>query len=183
MKQSKISALILVPFFLLIVLLILWSTFSSPLEFKKDLEVPEANIVLNYSTVEYADTLVQIGLEYLGISDVKITIVEARPHVINQINPGGITRAFVVQNPTDIISIYIDPSLSKERFIRIIAHELIHIQQIYEGRLKALTPILSIWEGDTVDVRTWEYINRPWEREAFSRERELARYIKDKVAS
>lgn len=77
----------------------------------------------------------------------------------------------VFQTGTKEICMLLESRLSITRLMMTIAHEMVHVKQIakgqYRGKLSRNGHILSCWRGKT--IRT-DYLNRPWEKEAFSRE-------------
>lgn len=73
--------------------------------------------------------------------------------------------------------IYIRPGIRGNRLVEIIAHELVHVQQIESGRLK-------IAKGEVMynDRKYWNpkdifYSDREWEDEAFRRQHKVRRLI------
>ena len=67
--------------------------------------------------------------------------------------------------------IYID-NFSRDEYITILSHELIHLKQYYNGELK-INSTDVIWKGDIIDLTLYTYENRPWEREAFDNENKI----------
>lgn len=141
------------------------------------------NEILNYSTVEYVDTLSHIGLEYLNVDSVDITILKAQPHVVKNILPGERVDGFVIQNKDDnnVYQIFLNTDMNRNRMIEVISHELIHIEQHHSGRLDVMSTELAVFEGDTIRIKEVEYRQRPWEVEAYREQRKVERYIRDKV--
>lgn len=87
----------------------------------------------------------------------------------NQDAKGGI-----VQEDRRIVSMFLDSSLKDEMLVQTIAHEMIHVKQIATGRLTCFVKdgeIENVWRGQKIVT---DYHLRPWEVEAFRRERELA---------
>lgn len=67
----------------------------------------------------------------------------------------------------------IDPSLSRVRMIRTLVHELVHVKQFVYGELRDYVHKETHWCGSYVDPRT-PYRKKPWEKEAFRMQNELA---------
>ena len=144
-------------------------------------EFDSRNEILNYTTIEYVDTLSHIGLEYLGVSDLNITVLEARPHLIRNILPGEHVDGFVIQTDSLSYSIFINPNMNRRTMISILSHELIHVKQQSSGKLEVINNELAVFEGDTIKTQQVEYRERPWEREAYRQQREVERHIRSRV--
>lgn len=76
----------------------------------------------------------------------------------------------------------INPTLKYGKFLQVLAHELVHAEQYYEGRLKLAISrgkYCNVWKGTKYEVVNAMvnydlYRNQPWEMEAFKREDILA---------
>jgi hypothetical protein len=69
------------------------------------------------------------------------------------------------------ITIIVDGALSETDLVQCLAHEMVHAKQIAKGQLQLDHKQRQTWLGQRVSK---EYHERPWEQEAFSRERILA---------
>ena len=73
------------------------------------------------------------------------------------------------------ISIAVDSALALPQLLMTLAHEMVHAKQYvrgqYRGEMSRNGKMKRIWLGNPVSVA---YLKRPWEREAFRREGELA---------
>lgn len=62
--------------------------------------------------------------------------------------------------------------------VEILGHELVHAEQFKTGRLmmKFTSDCVwaSFWEGRRVYEKDFEYVNLPWEKEAYARQKPLA---------
>jgi hypothetical protein len=76
----------------------------------------------------------------------------------------------------DFILVYVNPHLSVESLIQVIAHEMIHVAQFARGHLVK-------WVGENDEtVTTWcgkrydetEYLELPWEIKAYEKQDRLA---------
>jgi hypothetical protein len=77
----------------------------------------------------------------------------------------------VAQTNDREISMMLDSRLGESDLIQCIAHEMVHVKQIAKGQLTIDNRNNQRWLGQRVNV---VYHERPWEQEAFSRERLLA---------
>lgn len=57
---------------------------------------------------------------------------------------------------------------SLERLGVTLAHEMVHVKQLANGRLKSINGV-NYWNGKRYSSRT-KYLNQPWEIEAFSKQ-------------
>jgi hypothetical protein len=75
--------------------------------------------------------------------------------------------------------IYIDPTISKERQLRALAHELVHCKQFYRKELGVTVETFAAkytqWKGKAVNENDIDYDMRPWEVEAVGLENALLR--------
>lgn len=69
------------------------------------------------------------------------------------------------------IVIMIDGGLGECDLIQCLAHEMVHVKQIAKGQLQLDSKSRQTWLGQRVNT---VYHERPWEQEAFARERLLA---------
>lgn len=77
----------------------------------------------------------------------------------------------VAQTDKREIVMAIDSRLSEGDLIQCVAHEMVHVKQIAKGQLTIDKFARQRWLGQRVNT---VYHERPWEQEAFSRERLLA---------
>jgi len=80
------------------------------------------------------------------------------------------------------ITIELDSYLPSLRFLITLAHEMVHVKQIVRGHHKIVKArngrFVSTWCGKRVKA---EYLDRPWEIEAFKRERILVKKLYEKI--
>lgn len=72
--------------------------------------------------------------------------------------------------PHDIV-IMVDGGLAECELVQCLAHEMVHVKQIAKGQLQLDSKQRQTWLGQRVNA---VYHERPWEQEAFARERLLA---------
>lgn len=145
------------------------------------IELSENNTVTNFSSHQYVDTIVSIGLDILNIKDNYVTIRDV---------PEQIVESFKKQNDMDLGAsiigandqyiIYIN-EMSRTTSTKIISHELIHLEQYDSNRLRVIGNGVVIWEGKEIDVLSIPYNDRPWEREAFRRQDDLEKKLLEKL--
>jgi hypothetical protein len=69
-----------------------------------------------------------------------------------------------------LLGIVIDSNLNIEKSISTLAHEMVHVKQMATGKLQHKTirgKEVAFWNGKKVKA---DYLNRPWEQQAWSQE-------------
>jgi hypothetical protein len=145
------------------------------------IQLTENNNITNFSKHQYVDTVVSVGLDVLNIKDNYVTIRDV---------PEQIVESFKKQNDMDLGAsivgtddqyiIYIN-EMSRITSTKILAHELIHLEQYDSGRLRVIKNGVVIWEGKEMNVLDIPYNDRPWEREAFKRQDDLEKKLLEKL--
>ena len=80
-------------------------------------------------------------------------------------------NGMVAQTGDRDITMIVDSRLGEGDLIQCVAHEMVHVKQIAKGQLTIGKRNTQLWLGQRVNV---VYHERPWEQEAFARERLLA---------
>jgi len=125
--------------------------------------------VYNTTGVVYLDTIVQAGLQSLNIDTVFIMI---KPLInADGLLPDGYTTKAYIKGSEHQYIIFID-NMSRDEYITVLSHELIHLKQYYNKDL-IVNDKDVIWKGDKIDLTLYTYENRPWERDAFDNENKI----------
>jgi len=131
----------------------------------RTIELSNKNFVSNRGSRTYLDTIVQVGLDQLGIEG-ETVMVKEQP-VQRDLGDEFESEAYIMYQRGQSI-IFIKPNINRLKAIEIIAHELVHLEQYRTDRLQILKGGYVCWENDTIDVTTTPYDKRPWEDEAFN---------------
>lgn len=134
-------------------------------------------IVLNTTNVPYLDTIIHSGLYYLPIKNIIIQIKDFEKCNLKSYDNNY--DAHIIKHE-DYYIIYIK-KFSKFKYITILSHELIHLKQHYNNELKLINKNTSIWKGDTINVNSYKYDDRPWEEDALNNQYELEKKMKQKL--
>ena len=127
----------------------------------------------------YLDTIVMVGLDKLGINRYSVHIRPQQGSL--KIDDEFTTEAFIIGNTFNSV-IYTKESLSRGTAIKILAHELIHLQQYKSGKLKKLVGKSVEWNGELIeDITLIPYNEREWEKEAFDKGRDLEKEIRNEL--
>ena len=138
------------------------------------------NYIQNFvQSKTYLDTIVMVGLDRLGINGYSVHI---RPHQGTiKIDDEYSTEAFILGNEYQS-AIYTKESLNRYTAIKILAHELIHLEQYRSGKIKRVGTKGVEWDGELIeDITTIPYNEREWEKEAFDKGRELEKEIRKEL--
>lgn len=99
----------------------------------------------------------------------KIFVLVA-PHLIKNDNSNG----YATKTGSREVTIVLDSSLDMVEILFTLAHEMVHAKQFVRGQYRSEKArngrYLRYWMGKRVNV---DYINQPWEREAFRRQGDL----------
>ena len=138
--------------------------------------------VENYTRNTYYEQVVSAGLTFHNIpKKVQIQIKQ----FVNKISTLDCQIAALAQPcPYDenIYELYVDPAVPDMEIGEMLAHELIHIEQMVNGRLD-LRPAdkgFVIWEGKERTATPYSR-NFPWEQEAYKRMGSLWRDIRKSI--
>ena len=91
--------------------------------------------------------------------------------------PNDITYLAIVKKYDNCYVIWID-EMNKANSIKILSHELVHIQQ-YNNKKLMINNNKIYWEQkEYFNIEYVNYNNRPWENEAFKKQTDLSTRIK-----
>lgn len=78
------------------------------------------------------------------------------------------------RNPRSFV-IRVDTTVSLERFLATIMHELVHVKQFARGELRYVERGVGThrWQSKSLDANKLDYYDLPWEIEAHGREKGL----------
>ncbi len=96
------------------------------------------------------------------------------------LGPGVYGEAVLKPGINRVITVNLD--LTVKEIIYPITHELIHLSQMYEGKLAVSRTGLYVWEGKTYKVDPHkisykEYMQLPWEYDVTTRQKKLIEQI------
>jgi len=154
--------------FLILFFVIVGNTKGEDRPFKQ-IELSNKNAVNNFENPTYYDTIIQVGLDNMGIEGVIVNVMKLSDGARSQFD--GELKAHV-RYVGEKFYIFID-DMDREEAITVISHEIIHMQQYLSGDL-VYDGVNIIWLGQEISLDSKEYEDRPWERDAFRRENELS---------
>lgn len=133
--------------------------FSAKKEYKQDPTVR----ILNLTQEKSLDTVLQKGIEILGIKNILVVVVNLSLEETEEESLMGF-----IQDQETYYLVKIRPGLSEDYYLEILAHELIHLAQLHEKELKLL--YYGFWYKGKVYTWNYFYWERSWEQEAFEYE-------------
>lgn len=159
--------------FLILGLIILLIYLTTPEEkvLSDNIRFYDNNKVITSITNTYADTVVRAGLQVLGIDSVMVFVNPFNENVRQKINKlNDLDVHALIEGDDNLYYIYLK-DLSTNRTIKVLSHELVHLEQKIRGDLMIVENGYK-WKGDFYPS-DFDYSKRPWENEAFNRERKV----------
>jgi len=175
MKKITLGIILIV----LVIIFVLIMILTPPERSFNQYEFTKNNYVLNTTKPSYLDTILHIGLNELDIKDVAI-LIEPMPDSY-YIEGNWDLGAFVIGNKAQFIIFIKD--FNRATHIDVLSHELIHIKQYNDGRLKHENGCVTWKEHEYTDAEVMDipYDQREWEIEAFMEGRILSKKIREKL--
>lgn len=174
MNYKKISIWLLVIGILITIVLSLVNNDTE--EYFNQIELPTSNNIVNsLGHVKYCDTILAVGLDAAGISGVTVVINDLTDAAKNQFE--GELKAHV-RLFNGVYYLFVG-ALNRDEALRVISHEVVHIQQYQSGELVYENGEV-IWQGEVYNLQE-QYEDRPWEKEAFAKETSIENIIVSKL--
>jgi hypothetical protein len=111
------------------------------------------------------------GLDVLGLKGEYVMIRTMNPSLKGALGADTELRAYIIGERNQYV-IYVD-DLGREESLTILSHELIHLQQYSSGRLIRMEDRFVMFNGEVFNVDNIPYKDRPWEIDAFKKEKDL----------
>jgi hypothetical protein len=141
-------------------------------------EFETTNSVVNKTHLTYIDSIVYLGLNYLKIDSVYISVRPISNEVKTSFDPYMTLKAHIIGNEKQYM-LWID-DMSRSESITVLSHELIHLKQYNESKL-LITNSYIIWNDNIYtydEVNSTDYFKREWELEAFKKSFELEAHLR-----
>ena len=132
----------------------------------------DQNHVFNKTENTFLDTITLAGMNTLHIKNTSVLIA---PLLRNEVENNLELKGYITQ--TDGGYIIFIKNTDRLESIEILSHELVHMNQLYSGRLKNTKNTVT-FDKIVYDSKSLpEYLKRPWEMEAFSKQKEIQSQI------
>lgn len=175
MKKNKNILIIIAVILVLGLIIFLLTRKEKPFN---QLNIPITNVVTNKIDKDYIVPIINAGLYQLKIDSVFIIVKPMSEYMVtNGLGVENFELKGTLMGNRQQFMLYLNVS-NRSEAISIISHELIHLTQYHSGRLVKREGFNSVlWEGLIVDVKEVPYLERPWEKEAFSKDKDLEKKI------
>jgi len=147
----------------------------------KQFDIETTNIVANRTKNNYLDSVVYVGLDELGMDSIIVTMRPITEEVKQHFDSESTLKAHILGKNRQYI-IFLD-EMGRDESIKVLSHELIHLRQYVTQKL-VLHKDEVVWDGQIMseyDINELEYSKRPWEKEAFTEQRQLENKIRNKL--
>jgi hypothetical protein len=156
---------------LIIVIFLIFKSNSEEKPFNK-IQFTGNNQIFNEKLPTYYDTILNVAMSEVGLKGYYVVISDLSEEAKKQ-NDGEL-MAHVRYHENDFYIFIKD--LSRTEAIVVISHEVIHMLQYSSGDLSYSDGKIT-WMGETMPLNSKDYSDRPWENDAFKREKQLAKSV------
>lgn len=151
----------------IITILILFNFLGFTRDFNNKIQIKN-DLIFNLTTNNKIDTIVYAALECSNLNNIIITINQYKTKEYNGHVVGKDNNYYI----------FINTSLSIEDLIVVIAHETIHIKQLFNKDLIINNNRYIYFKGESFKVDHFYDVDNPWEIEAYKEQNELSDKIK-----
>ena len=143
-------------------------------------ELPKTTMVLNRSPHNYLDSIVYVGVYELNLTPQVIYIKELTDDNQPKGDIEDLELQAYIQSKGSQYIIWIR-KMNRSKYLKVLSHELIHLEQHEQGRYEIYKDRV-VFEGVTYTVGNIpDYMDRPWEKEAYSRQHKLQEKIENRL--
>jgi len=148
----------------------------------EDIDFETTNIVYNRTDKEFYNEVVQVGLRELGMDSVIVSIREITQEAKDNFDIDTELRAHILPNGSrgNNYVIWI-ADMGRFESIVVLSHELIHLKQ-YQNKELIIEEDGIVWKRIKFtyqDISHIDYMIRPWERDAFNKDKALRFKMQD----
>ena len=148
----------------------------------EDIDFETTNIVYNRTDKEFYNEVVQVGLRELGMDSVIVSIREITQEAKDNFDIDTELRAHILPNGSrgNNYVIWI-ADMGRYESIVVLSHELIHLKQ-YQNKELIIEEDGIVWKRIKFtyqDISHIDYMIRPWERDAFNKDKALRFKMQD----
>ena len=122
----------------------------------------------------YYDTVLRVAMDKMDLTGRNVILRELSDGAKSQFD--GELKAHIRYENGDFY--LFTQKMSRNEAIEVLSHEVIHMQQYISGDLLYADGNVT-WKGDVLELNSKEYEQRPWENDAFARQKELIRLVDD----
>lgn len=158
----------------IVLLILLFLIFKS----KREERVFEKVVLTDYNTIQnaalptYYDTVLIVAMEQMKLGGYVVNVEQLSDVAKSQFD--GDLKAHIRYFSSKFY--LFTGNMSRSESIEVLCHEVIHMQQYVSGDLVYNNNFI-IWKGDKMELNSKEYLDRPWEKDAFDRQSQLIRSV------
>jgi hypothetical protein len=175
--MKKIIIILIISFISLIFFILSSNDTVKQNDYFNKVELSYNNQIVNNLLPSFYDTILSVGLDLYNIESSLIIVNPLSEESKAQF--GGESLKAHIRYYNGAYYLFID-RLNRSEAMLVISHEIVHIKQYQNYDLIYENNIL-MWKGEVIDADNMEYLDRPWERDAFFNESKLYSQIHDKL--
>ncbi len=143
---------------------------------KKD-KVFNKVVLSNFTTIDngvfptYYDTVLSVAMNKMGVGG-HVIIGQLSDNAKSQFD--GDLKAHIRYFNSKFY--LFTGKMNRDESIEVLCHEVIHMEQYSSGDLVYDNNFI-IWKGDKMELNSKEYMDRPWEKDAFDRQSQLIKSV------
>lgn len=140
---------------------------------------PSTMIVKNYSNNRMSDTISMIILN--KIMNIDTILIEIYPIKINIDTDDYIIDGFLIKDKFNKhnYDLFLKNDVDFKTLKIIISHEMIHLTQYESNRLDIINNDIFIWDNSVISFSDIDYMDRPYEIEAFKNTNKIYKQLND----
>jgi hypothetical protein len=169
--KNKVIKILIATIFLIVIIFLLLRIKGTNKQFR-NVVLSEKNLISNFVNPSYYDTILMVGLDLMKIENQSVVIRKLSESTKGQFD--GELQAHLKYHE-GVFYLFMNEH-DRGESIKILAHEIVHIQQYSSGDLKYEKGLIT-WMGNTTELNSQPYEMRPWENDAFDRARALSNNI------
>jgi hypothetical protein len=159
----------------IVIVLILLLIFKGNVKEKtfNQVELTDYNVIENKLFPTYYDTILSVAMQEMKLSGYIVNVRQLTSAAKRQFN--GDLKAHIRYQHSNFYLFIED--MGRSESIEVICHEVIHMQQ-YSSEDLIYNDNGITWKGETLSLNSQEYMDRPWEKDAFDRQTQLIMSVK-----
>lgn len=171
--KNNIVKIVVGVILIIFILFLIFKTGTGNKPFNK-IDLVENNFIRNETLPSYYDTILSVAMSESGLVGQNVLISELSSVAKNQFD--GDLKAHL-RYSNNIFYLFIEP-MDRDDAIEVLSHEVIHMLQYSSGNLSYLDGKVT-WMGEVLDLNSKEYLDRPWENEAFRKQSQLIEVVRE----
>ena len=168
--KNNIVKIVLGVIVLLILLFLIFKSKKEERAFNK-VELSNFSTIDNLVFPTYYDTVLSVAMKEMGVGGY---VIVGQLSDVAKSNFDGDLKAHIRYFNSKFY--LFTGKMNRDESIEVLCHEVIHMQQYSSGDLVYDNNFI-IWKGDKMELNSKEYMDRPWEKDAFDRQSQLIKSV------